>query len=197
MVVKLVKENKISEERINQSVIRLLRLKFELGLFDDPFIDANKAILIVGKPGFKKAADEAQRLSLTLLKNSDQILPLKSGKLKIYIKNIDPGVAAQYGKIVEKPEKADIAIIRLQTPHYPIPNANPIAQMFHFGDLDFKGKELDDIITLLKTVPTVVDINLDRPAVIPEISQYSKALIANYGASDAALLDVLFGKYKP
>ena len=46
-------------------------------------------------------------------------------------------------------------------------------------------------------VPTVVDINLDRPAVIPEISQYSKALIANYGASDAALLDVLFGKYKP
>ena len=69
--------------------------------------------------------------------------------------------------------------------------------MFHFGDLDFKGKELDDILTLEKTVPTIVDINLDRPAVIPEISQYSKALFANYGASDAALLDVLFGKYKP
>jgi beta-glucosidase len=50
---------------------------------------------------------------------------------------------------------------------------------------------------LEKTVPTIVDIYLDRPAVIPEISQYSKALIANYGASDEALLDVLFGKYKP
>ncbi len=106
-------------------------------------------------------------------------------------------MAAEYGTVVEKPELADIAIIRLQTPHYPPPSANPIAQMFHFGDLDFKGKELDDILTLLKTVPTVVDINLDRPAVIPEINQYSKALIANYGASDAALLDVLFGKYKP
>jgi beta-glucosidase len=56
---------------------------------------------------------------------------------------------------------------------------------------------LDDILTLLKTVPTVVDINLDRPAVIPEISQNCKALIVNYGASDAALLDVIFGKYKP
>jgi beta-glucosidase len=197
LVVKLVKENKIGEERINKSVTRLLRLKFELGLFDDPFVDVKKANLIVGKPEFKKDAEEAQRRSLTLLKNSEHLLPLKTGKLKIYIKNIDPMVAAQYGTIVEKPEQADIAIIRLQTPHYPIPNSNPIAQMFHFGDLDFKGKELQDILTLLKTVPTVVDINLDRPAVIPEINKYSKALIANYGASDAALLDVLFGKYKP
>ena len=69
--------------------------------------------------------------------------------------------------------------------------------MFHFGDLDFKGKELDSIITLEKTVPTVVDIYLDRAAVIPEISQNAKALIANFGSSDAALLDVVFGKYKP
>jgi beta-glucosidase len=197
MIVKLVKENKISEERINASVTRLLRLKFELGLFDDPYVDAPKASQIVGKAEFRKAADEAQRRSLTLLKNSGKLLPLKPGKLKIYIKNVDPKVAAAYGTIVDKPGDADVAIIRLHTPYYPIANANPIAQLFHFGDLDFKGKELDSILALLKTVPTVVDINLDRPAVIPEISQYSKALIANYGASDAALLDVLFGKYKP
>jgi beta-glucosidase len=197
LIVKLVNDKKVSIDRINESVTRLLRLKFELGLFDNPFVDAKKAAVIVGKPEFIKAAEDAQRRSLTLLKNSDHFLPLKTGGLKIYIKNIDPKVAAQYGTIVEKPEDAQVAIIRLQTPHYPPPSANPIAQLFHFGDLDFKGKELEDILKLLKTVPTVVDINLDRPAVIPEISQYSKALIANYGASDAALLDVLFGKYKP
>ncbi len=45
-------------------------------------------------------------------------------------------------------------------------------------------------------MPTVVDIYLDRPAVIPEINQYAKALIANFGSTDAALLDVVFGKYK-
>jgi beta-glucosidase len=197
LIVKLVNEKKVSIDRINESVTRLLRLKFELGLFDNPFVDAKKAAVVVGNPEFIKAAEDAQRRSLTLLKNSDHFLPLKAGGLKIYIKNIDPKVAAQYGTIVEKPEDAQVAIIRLQTPHYPPPSANPIAQMFHFGDLDFKGKELEDILKLLKTVPTVVDINLDRPAVIPEISQYSKALIANYGASDASLLDVLFGKYKP
>jgi beta-glucosidase len=69
--------------------------------------------------------------------------------------------------------------------------------MFHWGDLDFKGQQLQDVLDLEKTVPTVVDIYIDRPAVIPEISANAKALIANFGSSDAALLDVVFGKYKP
>lgn len=197
VIVKLVKEKKIDENRINESVTRLLRLKFHLGLFDNPFVDAKKASAIVGNPEFKKAAEMAQRRSLTLLKNDNHILPLQTGKLKIYIKNIKPETAAAYGTVVERPEQADVAIIRLNTPFYPIALSNPIAQMFHFGDLDFKGKELSDLLKLLKTVPTIVDINLDRPAVIPEISRFSKALIANYGASDKALLDVLFGKNKP
>ncbi|HKK41368.1 MAG TPA: glycoside hydrolase family 3 N-terminal domain-containing protein [Bacteroidales bacterium] len=199
VIVNLVKEGKVTESRIDSSVIRLLRLKFELGLFDNPFVDPQTAKEVIGKQEFREAGEEAMRKSLTLLKNENNILPLVPGKLKIYIKNINPEVASLYGTVVETPKQADIAIIRLQTPHYPLPEVkgNPIAGMFHTGDLDFKGKELQDILKLEKTVPTVVDIYLDRPAVIPEISHFSKALIANYGASDAALLDVLFGKYKP
>ena len=199
VIVQLVKDGKISEKRIDTSVVRLLRLKFQLGLFDNPFVDEKKAGEIVGSAAFVKAGANAQRRSLTLLKNENHTLPLAANKLKIYVKNIDPKVATQYGEIVNDPKQADIAIIRLQTPSYPIPETkgNPIAGFFHFGDLDFKGQQLQDILTLEKTVPTVVDIFLDRPAVIPEINQYAKALIANYGATDAALLDVVFGKYKP
>lgn len=72
-----------------------------------------------------------------------------------------------------------------------------MAQGFHHGDLDFKEKEMAEILAICKAVPTVVDIYLDRPAVIPEISGACKALLANYGASDAAVLDVIFGKAKP
>ncbi|MDB5142528.1 MAG: glycoside hydrolase family 3 protein [Mucilaginibacter sp.] len=199
VIVKLVKEGKLSEHRIDASVARLLRLKFQLGLFDNPFVDEKKAGDIVGSAEFMKAGEDAQRRSLTLLKNDNHTLPLAPNKLKIYIKNINPKVAAAYGTIVDDPKLADIAIIRLQTPNYPIPEAkgNFIAQLFHFGDLDFKGQQLQDILDLEKTVPTVVDIYLDRPAVIPEISKNAKALIANFGSNDAALLDVVFGKYKP
>jgi len=199
VIVKLVKDGKISESRINESIVRLLRLKFELGLFDNPFVDEKKAADIVGSPAFMQAGQDAQRRSLTLLKNDSHILPLAPNKLKIYIKNINPKVAALYGTVVDDPKQADIAIIRLQTPNYPIPETkgNFIATMFHWGDLDFKGQALQDILDLEKTVPTVVDIYLDRPAVIPEISANAKALIANFGSNDVALLDVVFGKYKP
>ncbi len=42
-----------------------------------------------------------------------------------------------------------------------------------------------------------MDIYLDRPAVIPEIADQSAALIANFGAGDAALLDLIFGRCAP
>jgi beta-glucosidase len=200
-VIKLVKDGKLTEARIDQSVRRLLRQKFELGLFEDPYIDVENAMAVVGKDEFKKAGEDAQRRAITLLKNSavkdKNILPLEAGKLKIYIKNINPTVAAQYGEVVSKPEQADIAIIRLNTPWYPVETKNFFARGFHHGDLDFKGTQKDSILMILKTVPTIVDIYLDRPAVIPEISEKAKGLVADFGASDNAVLDVLFGKAKP
>ena len=59
------------------------------------------------------------------------------------------------------------------------------------------GKELNEILKILNSVPSVVDIYLDRPAVIPEIAEASRGLLADFGASDEALLDVLFGKVNP
>lgn len=197
VVVQLVKDGKISEERIDTSVSRLLRLKFELGLFDDPYIDASKASQIVGKAEFVKAGEESQRRAITLLKNENNVLPLKTSSLKIFVKDIDSATAAKYGTVVEKPSEADIAIIRLSTPWYPVQSDIPMAKGFHHGDLDFKGLKKDSILNLLKSVPTIVDIYLDRPAVIPDISANAKGLLADFGASDAAVLDVVFGKYKP
>jgi beta-glucosidase len=203
VVAQLVKDGKISEKRIDSSVTRLLRLKFELGLFDDPYIDASKASQIVGKPEFAKAGEESQRRAMTLLKNGslpgkqNKILPLAINSLKIFIKNIDSAAAAKYGTVVSQPSEADIAIIRLSTPWYPVASDIPMAQMFHHGDLDFKGKQKDSIMQILKAVPTIVDIYLDRPAVIPDISANALGLLADFGASDAAVLDVIFGKYKP
>lgn len=197
LVIQLVKEGKISEKRINQSIRRLLRQKFVLGLFDNPFIDEKKAVETVGKAEFVKAGEIAQRRSLTLLKNENNILPLGKKKWKIYVMNVKVEVAARYGDVVKTPEEADIAILRIKTPWYPVETNNTMARSFHHGDLDFKGKEKEDLLGILNKVPSIVDIYLDRPAVIPEIALKCKGLIANYGASDEALLDVIFGKASP
>ncbi|MCA9950575.1 MAG: glycoside hydrolase family 3 C-terminal domain-containing protein, partial [Anaerolineales bacterium] len=196
LVVQLVEDRKISETRIDHSVRRLLRQKFLLGLFDNPFIDTRQVSQVVGCADFQAAADVSQRRAMTLLKNRDDVLPL-SGQPKIFVQNLDPEVAAQYGKVVTAPEEADLAILRLQTPWYAVDTPNTFAQGFHHGDLDFKGEAKAEILTLLRTVPSIVVINLDRPAVIPEISREAQALLADFGASDTAVLDVIFGRTKP
>jgi len=197
LVIQLVKEGKLTEARIDTSVRRLLREKFELGLFDNPFVDESKVNQALGNQASMAAGEASQRMAMTLLKNDKKVLPLTAGKLKIYVRNVDPKVAARYGTVVDQPEKADIAILRLRTPFVPVESPIAMARMFHHGDLDFKGKQKDSILQLLGKVPTIVDIYLDRPAVIPEISAKAKGLLADFGASDAAVLDVIFGKDKP
>jgi len=196
MLVKLVKDGKVTEERINVSVKRILRDKFKLGLFDNPYVDVQKATQIAGNADFVKLGLDAQRRSLVLLKNGkkEKALPLKSS-VKIYVEGIDKKVAGHYATVVDKPEEANVAIIRLSTPYEP--RKGFVESLFHHGDLDFKGEQKKKIIDLLENVPTIVDIYIERPAVIPEIAEKSEGLIANFGATDEALLDVLFGKYKP
>lgn len=197
LVVHLVKEGKLSESRIDESMRRLLRQKFELGLFDQPFVDDKNVPLVIGRPEAKALGEKTQKISMTLLKNDKAILPLKKQKHKVYIENIDSATVAQYATVVSSPKEADFAIIRINTPWYPVETKNPFAASFHHGDLDFKGKEKDKIMALLKTVPTIVDIYLDRPAVIPEIASGAAALIADYGASDKSVCEVLFGNTQP
>jgi len=72
---KLVKEGRISEELINKRVVDVLRVKFELGLFDTPFVDPERVKQVIHTKEHEAATLEAARKSIVLLKN-DSILPL-------------------------------------------------------------------------------------------------------------------------
>ena len=193
-LVELVSSGRVSEDRINISVRRLLRDKFRLGLFECATVDEQAASNIAGNPAFRAAGDLAQRKSIVLLKNN-AVLPLK-GRPKIYIENISPEVAAQYGEVVDEPSAADYAILRLSTPFEPRGNTF-LENFFHAGDLDFKEPEVSRILSIAEEVPTLIDIYLERAAVMPEIALAATGLVANFGASDTAVLDIIFGRFKP
>ena len=74
-----VKSGKIPEKVLDESVRRVLRLKFELGLFEEPLVDPEKAAAVVRSPEHRELAYEAACKAMTLLKN-DGILPLKGVK---------------------------------------------------------------------------------------------------------------------
>jgi beta-glucosidase len=195
-IVELVKTGRVSPARLDQSVRRVLRLKFQLGLFDNPFVDEARVAEVLGAPASVSAGTDSQRRAMTLLKNDGHVLPLRD-QLKIFVLNVDAYIARQYARVVEAPQEADFAILRLKTPWYPVETRNPFARGFHHGDLDFSGPAKAEILALLRTVPTIVVIYLDRPAVIPEINTEARALLGDYGAGDAAVLDVIFGKARP
>ncbi|MEU4123373.1 MULTISPECIES: glycoside hydrolase family 3 C-terminal domain-containing protein [Streptomyces] len=170
---------------------RLLREKFTLGLFENPYVDPDLAEETVGRADFTALGAAAQRRSLTVLTNPSGLLPLAPGP-RLCVRGVDEAVAAAYGEVVADPADADLAVLRLRTPYEP--RGNVFESFFHSGSLAFPEPELATILDLLDRVPTLVCINLERAAVIPEIAERAAALIADYGASDAALLDVAFGR---
>lgn len=194
LVTQLVRSGRVSEARIDESARRLLTEKFTLGLFDNPFVDEEQAAAVVGSPAFRERGDAAQRDSITLLTNREDVLPL-ARSVRLYVENVDPGLAARYATIVTSPEEADVALIRVKAPFER--RSGFFESLFHTGSLEFPDDVRARHADLLNAVPTVVDIYLDRPAVVPELSMHAAALIANYGSEDAALLDVVFGRSQP
>jgi len=201
LVVDLVASGELSEARIDISARRILRMKIALGLFDDPYVDVDAVAAQVGTAEARLLGHESQMRAMTLLKNpnaeSKPVLPLLTDSLSVYAEGIDTAAISPYANIANSPEEADVAILRINTPWYPVESDNPFAKTFHHGDLDFKGERKTEILDLLQTVPTIVVIYLDRPAVIPDIVKNASAVIANYGASDRAVAEVLFGIAKP
>ena len=87
-----VKKGDVSPAVLDQSVSRILRLKFRMGLFDNPFVDEKAAPEMVANSEHLELAREVARQSIVLLKNRDNILPLKkncSKKIAVIGPNAD------------------------------------------------------------------------------------------------------------
>lgn len=76
----LVREGKIAESRIDDAVRRILKVKFELGLFENRYVDP--ALDIYATPQSRRLALEAARECIVLLKNTDHLLPIDTRKYK-------------------------------------------------------------------------------------------------------------------
>lgn len=190
LLIGLVRSGEVAQERLDVSARRLLREKFELGLFEDPYVDVSAADAIVGSAEFRAAGEQAQRASIAVLSN-DGVLPLRRG-LKLYVEGIEPESAARFGDVVATPQEADAAILRLQAPYEQ--RASMFENFFHAGSLDFPDEVVAHVAEVAASVPTVVDVFLDRPAILGPIVDAASAVVANWGASADALLDVLTGE---
>ncbi len=84
-LLQLVKNNEVDEAILDDAVSRILKVKYELGLFDDPYkyCDEKRELTTIGSVKNKEAVLDMARKSIVLLKNENQILPLRKNGQKI------------------------------------------------------------------------------------------------------------------
>jgi beta-glucosidase len=204
LIVEAVRANELSVTRVDSSVLRILAQKFALGLFENPYVDPAVAARTVGTYAFRAMGVDAQRRSLVLLENQGAILPLRAvpgqSPKKVYLFGIAPDAAAAEGwTVVDDPKQADVAIMRIAAPSEHLHPGYVFGAMQHEGSLAFRdgNPEYEAFKRISATVPTIVSVYLDRPAILTPIREKARAIVANFGVSDAALLDVLAGKASP
>ncbi len=112
-VVNNVRNGELSESRIDESVRRILRVRFALGIFENPYADPDVAERTVRNADFEKKALTAQRKSIVLLTNGNGVLPLKA-KTRVYLEGIDPQAASERGlTVAASPQEADVCLLRV------------------------------------------------------------------------------------
>ena len=128
-ITDLVKAGLVTEARVTEAAKRLLKEQFQLGLFENPYVDAALADAIIGKDAHRSAGMELQRKSVVLLQNQTQAdgsktLPLKA-QAKVYTLGLARTDTEKYGFRVtdgealvggQRPSAAghDYAVIRVE-----------------------------------------------------------------------------------
>jgi beta-glucosidase len=193
IIVELVQSGALPEARVDESARRILHVLFALGLFEDPYANPEEAVRTVRKPEFQQKADLAQRRSIVLLKNAGGLLPLKSG-VRLYVEDVDASVAARYAfASTADPDDADVCVVRVSAGS----GRGTFVRTEAPIDLTLPEATLARVRALIRKKPTVVALHLDNPLVVPELAREAGALLATFGVSDEALLDVLFGRFAP
>ncbi len=199
-VVEAVRSGKVSESRVNESAYRIAVQKFRQGLFENPYVDPARATRVVGNAEFQREATNAQARSLVLLENKKDFLPLAARGKRVFLHGVDSATATRYGfTVVTDPSEADLAIVRTGAPYQTLHPQYVFGAMMHEGDLGFRDgdKEFEEIKRITAAVPTILTVTLDRPAILSGVNDRATALLANFGVSDAALLDVITGAVQP
>ncbi|MCP3909350.1 MAG: glycoside hydrolase family 3 protein [Actinomycetia bacterium] len=182
------------EERIDVAVRRVLTLKFELGLFENPFVDTGEAAATVGNDGFGLAAQTARRRSTVLLETDGQVAVAADDI--VYLHGLaDDAFRAVGIEVTDDINAATTAVVRVSTPSERLHPDFFFGARQSEGDLDFKDgdPDLEALRSISSRVPTTLVVHMNRPAILSDIRDLARVVIAEFGTTDPDLVANLTG----
>lgn len=200
-VIDLVKLGRVSRVRLDQSARRILKPMFELGLFENPYVDAEAADRILNAPAYAVAAMDAQRRAIVLLRNRAATLPLASSA-KVSLKGFDKPPAAFAARLAVSDAMADAVIVKVNAPYRVNETGKAFFKGTHEGPVSFGGADNESDLRAIQAAvatgkPVIVVISMERPSVLGEFIDGVGAVVATFGSGDAAVADILTGRARP
>ena len=201
VVIELVKKGLMPLFRIDASVKRILKNKFDLGLFDNPYVEVDQVKSRVNTERNIKLGKEAQKQSMVLLKN-DTTLPLEKN-INIFVDGFN-AKSIVHGNVVSDIKDADVIVSYVHT----VFNGNQpsgidrlvdnvLSSIFPNQDLNFSPEILEKLEEFSSIKPLIVIVDLNRPAILDSINQMSSALVGTFGVDESVIFETLFGESKP
>ena len=201
VVIELVKKGLMPLSRIDASVKRILKNKFDLGLFDNPYVEVDQVKSRVNTERNIKLGKEAQKQSMVLLKN-DSTLPLEKN-INIFVDGFNTK-SIVHGNVVSDIKDADVIVSYVHT----VFNGNQpsgidrlvdnvLSSIFPNQDLNFSPEILEKLEEFSSIKPLIVIVDLNRPAILDSINQMSSALVGTFGVDESVIFETLFGESKP
>jgi beta-glucosidase len=210
-LLQTVKSGMVDMKLIDNSVYKLLMEKFQLGLFEDPYVDVEKAVKTVSNASFKAKAELAMQKSIVLLRNENKSLPLKP-KTKIYFESYYQRRGAATASNIHLPIQSDPHVEFVKTPEdadmillWITPGSKSLFEADGsplYLSLSKNGVDIDYINLLTAKKPTILAINYTNPWVIDEIynektRSHFAGVLATFGTTHTALLDIITGRFNP
>lgn len=198
-IVAAVHAGLLGQAQVDAAVLRLLVQKFRLGLFEDPYVDAEAAQDAVATASMRELSLQAQRRSVVLARNAHAALPLRPGA-RLYVEGVDADAAHAAGfALVQRPSDADLAVLGLCTPHELLHPGHFFGSRYREGRTGWQAgdADLERLRTLAAQLPTIACIYLERPADLAAIEPLAAAIVLHFGLQGQALFDVLAGRHRP
>ncbi len=192
-LVNLIQSGQIDESRIDMSISRIMKQKFQLGLFDNPYLEDDMLNIYDNKFNRDKGI-EAQKKSLVLLKNLENILPL-SDDSKIFYHGFDEDFISQNN--LYDYNESQVNVIKVNSPNGRFESEYMFELLLGGGPLDFTLDEVQEYVKIIKEKPTIIIANLSRPTILTELESNAVAIIADFGSNDSIIKDLIYGKFNP
>lgn len=181
----------------------------KLGLFDNPYVDPDEALKVANDRKSQEVADDAHRRSIVLMRNDQNVLPLNDQKIsevKLYVEMFPGGEnGKETTELKEKIRKHDPAITlvdNLNDATHAFVWVQPFQDLFANNPTVIIGPEtgidqVDRIVEIQKTVPTITAINFSNPWLINKIEPNAAAVIGTFGTRAEAVAEMIRWKFNP